>query len=271
MGTRRLDVTEMVLVRALYICFVETIAAKQLNLHLDIDNEAIFLQINIRSRKWLIVGLYKPPIQNNSLFLGSMSKNFSQNLDNYENITLLGDFNMTSEDKNLQDFTDTFSLDNLRNEPTCYHGNPHCIDLILTNRKCYFKNTCVTETGMSVFHKPTTVSLKSHILKSPPKVKHFRNYKSFDENAFNEDLKSRLDSIEKLEYPLFESIFIDVLNSHAPIKTKTVRANNHQFMNKALRKAIMTRSILKNIYVKTRNNENWDKYKKQRNFCTNFI
>ena len=83
----------------------ETIAAKQLNLHLDIDNEAIFLEINIRSRKWLIVGLYKPPILNNSLFLESMSKNISQYLDSYENITLLGDFNMTAEDKNLQNFT----------------------------------------------------------------------------------------------------------------------------------------------------------------------
>ena len=70
---------------------------------------------------------------------------------------------------------------------------------------------------------------------------------------------------------MFESIFIDVLNTHAPIKTKTVRSNNHQCMNKALRKAVMTRSRLKNIYLKTRNNENWDKYKKQRNFFTNLL
>ena len=64
-----------------------------------------------------------------------MSKYISQYLDSYENITLLEDFNMTPEDKNLQDFTDTFSLDNLINEPTCFKGNPHCIDLIPTNRK----------------------------------------------------------------------------------------------------------------------------------------
>ena len=83
----------------LCICVKETIAAKQLILHLDIDNEAIFLEINLCSRTWLIVGLCKPPIQNNSLFLGSMSKNISQYLDSYENITLFGDFNMTPEDK----------------------------------------------------------------------------------------------------------------------------------------------------------------------------
>ena len=34
-----------------------TIASKQLNLHLDKENEAIYLEINIRVEKWFIVGL----------------------------------------------------------------------------------------------------------------------------------------------------------------------------------------------------------------------
>ena len=152
---------------------------------------------------------------------------------------------MTPEDKNLQYFTDTFSLENLINEPTCFKGNPSCIDLIITNRKSYLKNTCVTATGTSTCHKLTAVSLKSQILKAPPKIKTYINYKTFDENRFSEDLKSKLDSIKKLDYPLFESIFIDVLNTHAPVTTKKVRANNHQFTTKALRKAIMTRSRVK--------------------------
>ena len=163
----------------------ENIASKQLNLHLDKETEAIYLEINIRLRKWLIVGLYKPPSQNNSLFLENMLKNLSRYLDSYENITLLGDFNMTPEDKNLEHFTDTFSLEHLINEPTCFKGSPSCIDLIMTNRKSYFKNTCVTVTGISDFHKLTAVSLKSQILKAPPKIKAYRNYKTFDENRFN--------------------------------------------------------------------------------------
>ena len=166
---------------------------------------------------------------------------------------------MTPEDKNLEHFTDTSSLEHLINELTCFKGSPSCIDLIMTNRKSYFKNTCVTVTGIS------------KILKAPQKIKTYRNYKTFDENRFNEDLKSKLDLIEKLDYPLFERIFIDVLNTHAPVTTKKVRANNHQFMTKALRKALMTRSRLKNAYLKTRNSKNWENYKKQRNFCTNLL
>ena len=67
----------------------------------------------------------------------------------------------------------------------------------------------VTVTGIPSFHKLTAASLKSQNLKAPLKIKTYRSYKTFDENRFNEDLKSKLDSIEKLDYPLFESIFID--------------------------------------------------------------
>ena len=87
-----------------------------------------------------------------------MSKNLSRYLDSYENMTLLRDFNVTPEDKNLQHFTDTFSLEHLINEPTCFKVSRSCIDLIITNRKSYFKNTCVTVTEVSDFHKLTAVS-----------------------------------------------------------------------------------------------------------------
>ena len=52
----------------------ENIASKQSNSHLDKETEAIYLETNIRLRKWLIVGLYKSPSQSNSLLLENMSK-----------------------------------------------------------------------------------------------------------------------------------------------------------------------------------------------------
>ena len=42
-------------------------------------------------------------------------------------------------------------------------------------------------------------------------------------------------------------------------------------MSKALRKAIMVRSKLKNKYKKSRTGENWNSYKKQRNFRVNLL
>ena len=74
--------------------------------------------------------------------------------------------------------------------------------LIITNRKSYFKNTCVTVTGISVFHKRKTVSLKYQVLGAPLKIKTYRNYTTFVKNRFNEDLKSKLDSIRNARIPV---------------------------------------------------------------------
>ena len=160
---------------------------------------------------------------------------------------LLGHLNMTPENTNLQHFTDSFNLENLIHEATCFKGLPSCINLIITNRKPYFKNICVTTTGMSDFLVSTAVSLKSQVLKAPAKRKFYSKYENFDEDNFNKDLKLKLDPLKELDYSLFENTFMNVLNTHAPTKTKTLRTNSHQFMTKALRKATMTRSRLKNI------------------------
>ena len=42
-------------------------------------------------------------------------------------------------------------------------------------------------------------------------------------------------------------------------------------MSKALRKAIMTRSRTKSLYLKNKTDLNWSNYKTQRNFCTNLL
>ena len=107
-----------------------------------------------------------------------------------------GDFNITLEDKNVT-FTESFSFEHLINESNSFKRSPSCIDLIMTYRKSHFKNTCVTVTEICNF------SLKSQILKALPKMKTYRNQKTFDEKRFNEDVKSKLDSIGKLDYLLF--------------------------------------------------------------------
>ena len=47
--------------------------------------------------------------------------------------------------------------------------------------------------------------------------------------------------------------------------------HNNPFMSNALRKAIIHRSKLENIYNKYRIEDNWANYKKPRNFCVNLL
>ena len=61
--------------------------------------------------------------------------------------------------------------------------------------------------------------------------------------------------VEK-DYYHFEVTFLRVLEKHAPMKKKVVRANNKPYMTKALRQAIMRRSALKTRFFKNKSDEN---------------
>ena len=66
----------------------------------------------------------------------------------------------------------------------------------------------------------------------------------------------------------FDEIFLKVLNRHAPLKKKMLRANHAPYVSKALRKAIMKRSCLENVYFKKQDNHSLRAYKKQKNYCS---
>ena len=63
---------------------------------------------------------------------------------------LIGDFNLTINNKRLQNVMTTFDLECLIKKPTCFQSsNPTCVDLILTSKKEFVKNTDVIEVGIS--------------------------------------------------------------------------------------------------------------------------
>ena len=72
----------------------------------------------------------------------------------------LGDFNATPDNQNLQLFVDLFNAEHLIKKLICLKGSPSWIDLIMANRKAYFKEICVLETRMSDFYKSRATSLK---------------------------------------------------------------------------------------------------------------
>ena len=78
---------------------------------------------------------------------------------------------------------------------------------------------------------------KYTFVKAKSKVILYRCYKTFNNNLFRNERKKSLSYATK--YVDFDNTYVEVLNSHAPIKTKTVGANHAPHMSKVLRKAIM--------------------------------
>ena len=123
--------------------------------------------------------------------------------------------------------------------------------------------------GLSDFHKLTITVMKCSFQKQSPKVIYYRNYKWFDNIAFKASLCKKLSvyRFRNINCDDFENLFPSTLNEHAPMKKRYIRANNAPFMNKELCKAIMTRSRLRNRYLKLKTNKSREVYKKQRNYC----
>ena len=65
------------------------------------DIEMIMFEFLVKSRKFLCIGLYKSSSQNENCFLDILSKVLSKQTCQYENVMLIGDFNLTVNNKQL--------------------------------------------------------------------------------------------------------------------------------------------------------------------------
>ena len=237
--------------------------------------ECIILEVSISKKKWLLLGIYNPNKSQISKHLEILEKSLCHYSSMYDNVLLLGDFNCEIGEESMNDFCSLHHLQSLIKVPTCYKSTtrPSCIDLILTNRPKCFQNSMVLETGLSDFHLLTLSILKTTFRKGPPKVIKYRDYKRYLPLNFQNELKFRLNGIDltQISNDEYVSLLMEMLNRHAPLKTKYVRANDQPFMTKQLRREHMKRSRLRNKYRKDRNEVNRIAYTKQRNVCVNLL
>ena len=108
------------------------------------------------------------------------------------------------------------------------------------------------------------------IPKQVPTIITYRNYKHFDKAIFRQEFLDILCNVNSgtIVYDTFVTVCIELLKRHAPLKEKYLRANNQPFMNKSLSKAVMTRTRLRNKFLKNPCENNKAKYPKYRNYCT---
>ena len=251
----------------------EDIHSKLVSKHtLPDDIEGMFIEINLRKTKWLILGTYHPPNQPDDYFFKAVGNALDQYLKTYEQFLLLEDFNVEDTEPILSEFLKQYEAKNIMKNKTCFKNpsRPTCIDLFLTNSPHSFQNTMTISTGLSGFHNMIITILKSSFIEFKAREMYCRDYKNFSTNYFKEDLTLSLDRISK-DFDSFEDTFMKTLNRHAPMKKRFFRANEVPYMTKALRKAIMQRSKLESKYLKNKSYQNTKIYKKQKKLLQQII
>ena len=69
----------------------------------------------------------------------------------------------------------------------------------------------------------------------------------------------------------FHEQFLKVLNIHAPLKRKLLRANHAPYISRTLRKAIMKRPCQEKIYLKKQTDHSSKAYKNKKAIAVGFI
>ena len=248
----------------------EDIPSKELKRHdFPSDIEGIFIELNLKKVKWLLLGTYHPPSLTDSYYFEKLSNSLDLYLDTYDKFVLTGDFNAQEHEVEINEFLMKYDAKCIVKEPTCYKSmeSPTCIDLFLTNSPLSFQDTQTFVNGISDFHKLVLSTLKIKFTKANPKEVTYRNYTNFNQDNFKTDLQSVI-NVKTTDYNSFETKFLSTLNLHAPLKTKYIRANHAPYMTKTLKKAMMKRHELATKYYKTMKGEDLNKFKKQKNFVS---
>ena len=140
-------------------------------------SECICSELTISKKKWICFSIYRPPSTGNiKTFFEEMNEVISKALCKYENLIVMGDFNIDIKSSNsdkdkLENFCDLFNLTNLVHSETCFMKNrKSIIDLILTNKPLHFQKTHVVETGLSDYHKMISTFFKACSSKLKTKV-----------------------------------------------------------------------------------------------------
>ena len=157
--------------------------------------------------------------------------------ENMESI-IVGDTNCDYFDKSANDTShllkiiNTFNLKQIINDYTRVTATTKtCIEHIITNRPVCVLDTGVLPCGISDHDAVFMVkNMRAPKLKLPPQSLSVRNYKTFDAQAFRNDIENLpFDQIKNASqdaneiWLIWKSFFIDTLNKHAPVTKITVQ------------------------------------------------
>lgn len=200
--------------------------------------ESIASELTINKKKYFLLSFYRTERDENKLqniikFFQELSQILDKATNKYDDIILMGDINIDYYDKKcvgfkqLNDLMDIFNLTNLIKEKTFFfRDHESSIDVILTNKPRKYFNSKSFELVVSDCHKMVVTNLRAHVSHLSTKTIEYRSMKNFNKEDFLKELETHLNEITytttNMAYDNLVYTLSNVLNKHAPIKTKKI-------------------------------------------------
>ena len=118
-------------------------------------------------------------------------------------------------------------------KPTIREFNPNHILLHVGTNELKSSNNLKSSND---FHKMSLTVMKVFYNKQKPRIIQYRKYKGFSNEAFMHELESALARFSQISFGTFKSTVDNILQKHAPIKKRYVRANQASFINSKINK-----------------------------------
>ena len=240
--------------------------------------ESLCIEVKIGKTKTLICSVYKHPKVSNAYFKQCVFDICDKVTPGSDDVIIIGDMNCCPTKSSLiKDICDIYGLTNLIKDPTSHKGPISILlDVILVSNPKRYVGVLNEKFDISDHHNIIGAATRRHAPFQKPKKIYYRSYKHFCENDYLNDIASApfhvahvFDDIDDIAW--FHSWLIrNVIDSHAPIKSKIMRKRSVPYMNSKLSKAQFARNMARNKF-KRFGGDFWEENKRYRNNVVNII
>ena len=234
--------------------------------------QQLWLKVQCKKFKsFLVCTVYRPPDAPIS-FLEELGRTLVDSLLQGVNIIILGDLNCDvlgncPDGRALEDFCSTFNLTQLVKAPTrVSETSKTIIDVALTTNENNINSCDVIQCEISD-HNLVCLRLKLKAPRPRPSYVTTRSYKHYDVNNFLRDLNSvpfhMIDFFDDFEDRVhaFDSLFLDVLNDHAPIKQVKIKSKPNPYVTSGIKQLMRTRDEWHRSAIRTGDKLHWNAYR----------
>ncbi|MCG8047067.1 MAG: reverse transcriptase domain-containing protein, partial [Candidatus Thiodiazotropha endolucinida] len=246
--------------------------------------ECVWVEICIHNRKELLGTFYRPPNSNNAIYT-YIEDSFGLAFDtNISNITITGDFNFDvskqTSYRKIKDLCQHFNLDQIITETTHYTENSESIiDLFMVSNKNRIALSGVGEPFLDQnirYHCPIYCAYNFNKITSPTYTRqiylyHRGNYQTLSRELNETDWHSlKDDDVDSYAQNVTDAI-LNLVNKHIPNKTIHIRKSDPPWLTNDIKKLMRKRKRLYDKYKRTKQEQDFNKYKQVRNQVTAFI
>ena len=238
--------------------------------------EAVWLELCIEKSTILLCHIYRPP-NSAKCILEDLSDVLEQAASERKELMIMGDLNCNilapnATTKHLTAIMEEHQLSQLISKPTRVTNQSQTlndIDLCFVSAPMCYTSGVTPLAGSD--HMLIYASRSARTRRPTQPVKEIRSFKKCNVDTLLTDLQEApwgvMDVFDSMDdkWDYWKTLFMKIVNKHAPMIRIRPRKHSHQWISADIRMMMKSRNYYRNKYRKTRDEQDWETYRRLRN------